>query len=109
MNFVFLRQRLDEKRWQHIRGECAFGAIRRFWVANLKKKMPAMCSDEEIELKTFKCMVWRVGLEHVILYVPRFQMSVRECQIHEFCIFASAIGRKNGATYQGGMCIWCET
>ena len=59
MNCVSLHQRLAEERGQHIRGECVFGAKRKFWIANWKKKKkePAMCSDEQIELKTLKCMV----------------------------------------------------
>ena len=68
-----------------------------------------MCSDEQIELKTLKCMVQRGGLKHVISYVPCFQMLVRGYQINEFCIFPSAIGRRKWAKYHGGMCIWCDT
>ena len=109
MNFVSLHQRLAEERGQHIRGEYVFGAKRKFWIANLKKKALAMCSDEQIELKTLKCMVQRGGLKHVISYVPCFQMLVRGYKINKFCIFPSAIGRRKWAKYHGGMCIWCDT
>ena len=51
-----------------------------------------MCSDEQIELKTLKCMVQRGGLEHVISYVLHFQMEVRGHQIHESSGLACATG-----------------
>ena len=61
MNFVFLRQRLDEKRGQHIRGKCVFGATRRFLVANLKKKLRPCVQMRKSNLRRLSVWFSAVG------------------------------------------------